>query len=187
MSLRITSPSGIIDLDAFSFSTVNNYLEVKDNFTLTNVRVDLDWSLSKFPAKLFDPKADLEVAFLLRNKHFPQSRIVEVQYEGKSIGFVFTLNSIFDENNEFDSPVKKHFALRALIRLLNNEEYFPYREVSLNAQNDYQLADFYDEDLIICVLSKDRGYELNDEFLLSIYVNLNVYGFYQIKYKQSRF
>ncbi len=182
-----------IKLSKFSFDKDNSELIIEganDDFNIP-LKIKTPFSFKNLPDNFFDSETDLGEVYLMRNASFGQSNILKLKCpnadENKSCAYIFSLKGIleddfFTENHEKMIP----YAVGSLILLLKNKASLISKIPNYRTDGEYNIFDFYEEDLIVCAFSTQQV-ELSDQIRLSLFFSLNQYGFYLISNKHRDF
>lgn len=175
-------------LDNYAFNNEQKYLLWKSSTGEhdINVNVKLPFNVEDKLAYVFQPAKDIDRVLLFRNPNFAERNIVrlKISQEGsgsKNVGFVFSLSTIFDlEGIHKENEHVRPYMVRAILALMFNRTGFTPEVKDFRADSDYSLADFFPNDIQICIISKDLLRTYDDDIETSLLYHLNLYGFYYL-------
>jgi hypothetical protein len=156
------------------------------------LRLQTPFRLNRVPDRVFDPSVDIAKVLIFRNRSFKEKSVIRLKYKvgekNKACGFIFSLRGIMlpDDVVE-DAHDKSLYAARALLELLQNRSSLPGKTPEFNSSGEYSLSDFYDDDIIVCIISKEQIGTYSTKFELALLYQLNLYGFYLLNGNNAEF
>src|SRR5438105_1249014 len=178
------------NFDRFTYNKDQAELYIS-NAEGASLKIDVPFSLSKIKDRIFDPSLDIDKVFIFRNLYFKEKSVIRLKYrvgeENKSCGFIFSLRGITQPDDVVgDAKDLAMYAARVLVALLHNKGSVPAKVPPFNPSGDYRLSDFYDDDIAICVISKEQVGEYLKTLELSLLYHLNLYGFYFLNTNENK-
>lgn len=178
------------DFNSFTFSKEKRSLlqEVKNMAAISFIS---PFPLTKVKDEIFDPANNIDKVLIFRNRYFKEKTVIRLKFEDKGntidCGYIFSFRGITETDNIVkENRVLALYASRALVSLLHNNTSLPANIPDLNRAGGFTLQDFYEDDLVICVISKTQLSQYNEDIELSILFQLNLYGFYLLNSNQNR-
>lgn len=165
MPLKITYNNTEVILDLLEVSEEKNcFILGNSNTGDTGVKVEFiftpSFQFNDIVSSYKEVNEVFEEAYLFKNQHFSQSKIIELRTTSSSdndgkLGYFFTINSFIDIDNQILFPNKflRTAAYRAYVSLLKGEVKCKLKVPSFS-NSDLTLSDFYDETDILLILSK---------------------------------
>nr|WP_319270449.1 hypothetical protein [uncultured Draconibacterium sp.] len=184
-NLQIRYQEKYIDLNHFEYSKPDKELrQVSESDSSIFLKVGVPFEISKSNDALFQPENDIDRILLLRNRYFGELNMIKLKYrieeDNKTVGFIFSLRALlsgelFREDRRFVP-----YGLRSLVMLINNRTSLSAKKVEFRNDSDYELQDFYEDDLIICAISKQLLPGYSDKQEEAILFKLHLFGFYLV-------
>lgn len=191
MALQIkTSENANSDLSNFVYNKESALLRL-DSKDIGVLNYQSVFPFNKIPDAVFDPSNNIDKVLIFRNNYFKEKTVIKLKFNDgtKNIdcGFIFSLRGIIETDHIItENKTLGPYAVRALIGLLHNTTSLPAKLPDLKASGEFYLEDFYDDDLIICVISKQQLPGFNEDTQLSLLFHLNLFGFYLLNSEKNK-
>jgi hypothetical protein len=155
------------------------------------LRLQAPFKMTKIPDRVFDTTLDIAKVFIFRNLYFKEKSVIKLKYkvgdENKNCGFIFSLRGITQPDDVIeDAKDIALYATSAFMGLIHNKSSLPAKIPDINPSGEYELSDFFDDDIVICVISKEQVGGYSNTVELSILYQLNLFGFYLLNSDQNR-
>lgn len=183
--LKIEFDNSSIPLDSMQYSKENKSISRYSSSKNINLTVETPFKLSKIKDDLFKPEIDIERILILRNDLFAERNFIELKAalngENKSVGYIFTLRTILDDEGiHLENDKLIPYFLRTIVTLLDKKVDFNPNIPKISTTNHLDLYDFYPENIIICAVSKQQFHNFDRNAEVSLLYHLGLYGFHPI-------
>lgn len=191
MSLEVNITTDTKDrLDSFVYNKDKGEMVISALGGAT-LHLQTPFQMAKIPDRVFDPTLDIARVLIFRNLYFKEKSVIKLKYkvgqDNVNCGFVFSLRGITQPDDVVgDEKGVALYAASALMALVHNKCSLKAKVPEISPSGEYGIYDFFDDDIIICVISKEQVGEYSEAFELSILYQLNLFGFYLLNSDQNR-
>ena len=183
--LQIDLNGSLLFLDSMQYSKEGKYICRYSNSSNCRISVSLPFKINKIKDDIFDAELDIDKIIFLKNYFFAERNLIElktnIEGENKSVGYIFTLRTIFDvEGIHIENEKLKNYFVRTVVSLLAKKVDFTVDIPKFTDAYDFNLNDFFAEDLVVCAISKHQFHNYDKNSEISLLYHLGLYGFIPI-------
>lgn len=183
--LQIDLNGSLLVLDSMQYSKEDKYISRYSNSSNCRISVSLPFKINKIKDDIFNAELDIDKIIFLKNYFFAERNLIElktnIEGENKSVGYIFTLRTIFDVDGiHIENEKLKNYFVRTVVSLLAKKVDFTADIPKFTDAYDFNLNDFFAEDLVICAISKHQFHNYDKNSEISLLYHLGLYGFIPI-------